>query len=85
MKENCMGKPAEGESIPQYKKKMLYEHRPAEAYFLNYGLLKIRENAQSVHFELIKQQFARLCPDYLTGRKIPGVIRIISVSSCFRC
>ena len=27
---------------------MFYEHMRAEAYFPNYGLLKIRENAQSV-------------------------------------
>jgi hypothetical protein len=70
-------KTTEGESIPQYKKELFYEHRPAEAHFPNYGLLKIKENAQSVHFKLITQKVARLYPDYLTGRKIPGVIRII--------
>ena len=55
-----MGKPTEGESTPQYKKKMFYENRSAEAYIPNYGLLKIGENVQSVHFELITQQVARL-------------------------
>jgi hypothetical protein len=80
-----MDKPTEGEFTPQYKRKMFYEHRSAEEHFPNYGLLKIRENVQSVHFELIRQQVARLYPDYLTGRKIPGVVRIISNSSCFRC
>jgi hypothetical protein len=43
MTENCMGKPTDGESTPQYEKKMFYEHRPAEAYFPNYGLLKIEK------------------------------------------
>jgi hypothetical protein len=83
--ENCVGKPTEGESTPQYKKKMFYEHRPAESYFPNYDLLKIGENVQSVHFELITQQVARLYPDYLTGRKIPGVVRIISYPFYIRC
>jgi hypothetical protein len=69
MAENCMGKPTEGESTPQYKKKIFYEHRPVEAYFPNYGLLKISETVQSGHFEL-----SHLYPDYLTGQKIPGVV-----------
>jgi hypothetical protein len=56
---------------------MFYEHRPAEAHFPNYGLLKIKENAQSVHFELVTYQVARLYPDFLTGHKIPGVLRSI--------
>jgi len=71
-------KPTEGESTPQFKKKMFYENMPIEAYFPNYSLLKFKENAQSVHFELITQKFARLYPDFLTGHKIPGVLRIIS-------
>jgi hypothetical protein len=56
---------------------MFDEHRPAEAYFPKYGLLKIYENVQSVHFGLITQQFALLYPDFLTGHKIPGATRII--------
>jgi hypothetical protein len=80
-----MGKTTEGESTSQYKKKMFCEHRPAEAYFPNYGLLKIRGNVQNVHFEIITQQDARLYPDYLTGRKIPGVVRTISNPFCIRC
>jgi hypothetical protein len=35
-----------------YRNKMLYEHRPSEAWFLSYILLRIEENAQSVYFEL---------------------------------
>jgi len=80
-----MGKPTEGESTTQCKKKMFCEHRPAEAYFPNYGLQKVRRDVQSVHFEIITQQVARLYPDYLTGRKIPGVVRIISYPFLIRC
>jgi len=63
---------------------MFYEHTPAEAYFPNYGLLKIKEKAQSVHFELVTEQVARLYPDFLTGHKIPGVVRSISNPLCIR-
>jgi hypothetical protein len=31
LKEKCTAKPTEGESTPQYKTKVLYEHRPSEA------------------------------------------------------
>jgi hypothetical protein len=41
--KKCTAKPTEGESIPQDKKKMFHEHRPAEAWFLSYGLLTIKE------------------------------------------
>ena len=85
MNEKCTVRPTEGESTPQYKKKIFYEHRPAEAYFPSYGLLKIKENAQGVHLELITQQVARLCPDFLTGHKIPGVVLIISDPFCIIC
>jgi hypothetical protein len=34
------------------RKKVFYEHGPSEAWFSSYGLLEIKENAQSVHLEL---------------------------------
>jgi len=46
MNEKCTVKPTEGNSTPQYKNKLLYEHRPAEEHIPNYGLLKIKKNAQ---------------------------------------
>jgi len=52
MKENRTAQPIEGESPPQYKKKMLCECRSSEAWIPNYGFLNIKENAQSVHLEL---------------------------------
>jgi hypothetical protein len=85
MTENCTGKTTEGGSTPQYKKKIFYAHWLPESYFPNYNLLKIRGNVQSVHFELITQQVAHLYPDYLTARKIPGVVRIISNPFYIRC
>ena len=46
MSEECMAKPTEGESTPQYKKVIFYEHRPSEVWLLGYGLQRIKENAQ---------------------------------------
>lgn len=46
MNEKFAVKPVEGDSTPQYKNKMFYEHRPAAEYFPNYGLLNFKQNAQ---------------------------------------
>jgi hypothetical protein len=39
-------------NLQNTKKKKLREHRPFEAWFSSYGLLKIKENAPSVDLEL---------------------------------
>jgi len=52
--EKCIAKCTEGDSTPQYKKKMSCENRPSEAYFrrfLSYDLLETKENAQRVNLE----------------------------------
>jgi hypothetical protein len=48
--KKCTAKPTEGESIPKYKKKILYEHRPSAARFSSFSLLMIKD-VQSVHLE----------------------------------
>jgi len=47
-----MAKPIEGESAPQYRKKIPCERRPSEVWFSSYNLLNIKENHQSVHLVL---------------------------------
>jgi hypothetical protein len=38
------GQPGEGESTPQYKKRILNEHRPSNAWFPSYRPLLVKEN-----------------------------------------
>jgi hypothetical protein len=45
-----MVKPKEGESTPQYKKKILYKQRPSEAWLPNSGLLKIKSKYKHNNF-----------------------------------
>jgi hypothetical protein len=40
--EKYTAKHSEGESIPEYKKKIVYEHVPSEAWFLSYSLLRTK-------------------------------------------
>lgn len=42
--QKCLADPTEGETKPQCKKKMCYEYRPSEAWFLSYGVLQSKEN-----------------------------------------
>jgi hypothetical protein len=51
MNEKSTAKPKEGESTPQYERKLFQEYMPSEALFMTYGLLTINENAQSVHLQ----------------------------------
>ena len=57
---------------------MFFEHRPSEVWFSSYGLLKIKENNQKVHLELLMQDVTRLNIDCPSHRKIPGFVPIIS-------
>jgi hypothetical protein len=43
MQKKLTAKPTEGESTPQHKRKVLYEHRPSEAGFPAKGLLVIKK------------------------------------------
>ena len=57
--ENCTAKPTEGEFTRQCKNNIVYEHRPSEVWFPSYGLLRIKESAQSVHIEFPCRHFRR--------------------------
>jgi hypothetical protein len=51
--KKCVTKPVESESTLQYKKKkVVYEHGSSEAWLPTYGLVNIKENAQSDHLQL---------------------------------
>jgi hypothetical protein len=64
----------EGESTPQYKKKMLYEHRPSEAWFPSCGILMIKENAQSVYLEFPFRHYSRLLGPYFLPLRLTGAV-----------
>jgi hypothetical protein len=57
---------------------MFFEHRTSEAWCSSYGLLKIKENTQSVRLDLMMQDVARLNSDCSSHWKIPGFLQIIS-------
>jgi len=50
--KKCLTNPTEGETKPQCKKKMFYEYRPFESWFLSYGLMQSKENMWNVLHEL---------------------------------
>jgi hypothetical protein len=56
MREKCVAIPTHGESTHQ-QKKVLYEHRPFEALFPNYGLVTIKQNGHRVHLTLQRSQW----------------------------
>jgi len=60
---------------------ILHEHRPSEASFPIYGLLKMKENARCPR-SASAQDIARLNSNCLIRWKIPGVVRIISSRLC---
>ena len=68
--KKCTAKPAEGKPTPQYtEKNLVYDHRPSEVWFLNYGLLMIKENVQSVHLEFPYRQ----CGRQISGTQLPSI------------
>ena len=46
VREKCTAKPQKVNLYHDTRKKSFYEHRDSEAWFLSYGLLNIKENAQ---------------------------------------
>jgi len=49
---NIHGQTSGGESAPQYKNKVVNDRGSSVAWFQNYDVLQIKENAQNVQLEL---------------------------------
>ena len=56
MNEKCTSKHTEDESTTEYKKNILYEHRPSEAWFLSSGLLMIKKIPKVSTFRTLPQR-----------------------------